>query len=541
MVKPSVIQALQRPEAYPHEAQHIELVETHISCVFIAGPRTYKLKKAVNFGFLDFSSLEKRRQYCHQEVRLNRRLAEPIYEGILCVTEDRIGRVRLQAEAATDPDLIVDYAVVMRTVPREALLEHRLKSGQVSQADLRSLASRLVEFHTEAASGPAIDQGGQPATIRGNIEENFEQTRKDIDISLSQRQYTLLKHYSLSFLQDQAPLFKRRIAERRIREGHGDLRADHVCFLDGSVYVLDCIEFNERFRYIDTACDVAFLAMDLDFRGYPGAADTFVQAYLELAGDEDMRTLLPFYQCYYAYARGKVEDLRLRDRHLDGREHQKLLHQAEEHFGLALAYAARPAKPWLLVMCGLSGTGKSRLAFDLARTIRCEVLQSDEIRKRLYGLAPEAKPSKASAEDIYSEDATRKTYDRLFDQAEDALEAGSTVILDATFQRSRDRLRAKAMAESRGASFLLLECRSPETVVRQRLQRRAQEPGEVSDADLSVYRLQTEQFEPVQAIPSAQLLQLDTSLPPRSSLQTVLEALLEEKNRQLDRGASQEY
>jgi len=533
MVKAAILQALKSPETYGHPVDRVELVETHISWVFIAGELTYKLKKPVNLGFLDFTSLEKRRFYCHEEVRLNRRLAAPFYLGVVCIVQDETGQVRFASEEETPQADIADYAVQMRTIPEECILEHRLREGTMADTDLRLLAGRLVRFHQEAATGPEVRRGGRIETIRANVEENFEQTRKDIDINLSQRRYTLLKRYGLGFLDGHRDLLERRIEEDRIRECHGDLRVDHICYQGSEVFVFDCIEFNERFRHIDTTCDVAFLTMDLDFRGYKNEADAFIAAYLELSGDADMERLLPFYQSYYAYARGKIEDLRLRDRHLGSSEHQKMLLQAEVHFALALSYACRPEQAALIAVCGLSGTGKSRLAADLAESIRAELLRSDVLRKELHGIGPEEPAGDRYGAGIYSAEATRRTYGRLLELGGEALSRGKTVILDATFQKRDHREQARRIAEDSGSPFLLIECRCPEDVVIQRLKARADAQSDASDAGVSIYTKQKSGFEPIEPGGFAAYLPIETDRPPRETLQAVQEHLLETKIRRM--------
>ncbi|MDO8491183.1 MAG: hypothetical protein Q7T04_04120, partial [Dehalococcoidia bacterium] len=257
---PPFAEALLKPQAYPHLPQKVELVQTQVSFVFLTGDYVYKVKKPVNFGFLDFTSLEKRRYYCGQEVLLNSRLCPGIYLGVVKVCrEDASFTIETQGEA-------VEYAVKMRQLPRERMLDYLLRHGNATPQMLEKVAGKLVEFHRKAETNPGIARFGGMETARTNTEENFGQTEKYIDITVSRDRYDVIRAYSLGFLERNVPLFEKRMREGRIRDCHGDLHAAHVCLTD-DICIIDCIEFNDRFRYSDVAGDVSFLAMDLDYNG----------------------------------------------------------------------------------------------------------------------------------------------------------------------------------------------------------------------------------------------------------------------------------
>lgn len=331
---PPLVRALLRPEAYPHPAGDLRLIETHISWVVLAGRYAYKLKKPVNFGFLDFSTLERRLADCQDEVRLNRRLCPDLYLGVVAVTrQDGQFVVGGRGELA-------EPAVWMRRLPQTGMLTHLLATGAADAPLLRRVARRLARFHASAATGPGVDAYGAPATLRANWEENFQQTAPFLGRTLAATDYHAIAGYVLRFLADQDELLRARVAAGRIREGHGDLHAESVCVAGRRLYLFDCLEFNPRFRCADVAAEVAFLAMDLDRYARPDLAEAFVQAYVRASGDRDLPRLLDFYRCYRAYVRGKVLSFRLDQPGLSPEQAEQVAAQARGYFELARRYAA---------------------------------------------------------------------------------------------------------------------------------------------------------------------------------------------------------
>ena len=327
---PEVVRILLDPEIYPERPEKIELLQTQISFIFLAGDFVYKLKKPVDFGFLDFTTLERRRFFCQQEVELNRRLCPEIYLGVVPLVRKK-GSFSLDGRGE-----VVDYLVKMRRLPQECTMDRLLQRDQVSPQMLERLAKRLVEFHRRAR---AVSSGfGDLKTCRLDTEENFAQTQKYVGLTLPPETYEHIKNYARSFLEKNALLFERRVREGRVRDCHGDLHLAHICFTDG-ICIFDCIEFNERFRYLDVASEIAFLAMDLDYHGRPDLSHHFVQSYVNLSGDRELEELLDFYKCYRAYVRGKVESFKLDDPHISEEEKAKVLGMAKGYFELAQSYA----------------------------------------------------------------------------------------------------------------------------------------------------------------------------------------------------------
>jgi aminoglycoside phosphotransferase family enzyme len=327
----ALIDALSHPDAYPDHPSQVSMRQTHISWLFFTERYVYKVKKPVDFGFLDFTSMELRKLFCDEEVRLNRRLAPEVYLGVVEVKVHE-GRIRLGGSGKT-----IDYAVQMCRLPEERMLPTLLAEGRVSVDTMRRLARQVAEFHARAETGGAIDEAGTVATVLTNWLENFDQTRPYLGFPLPQETYDQIQNRVLAFCRVGEELFGQRIAEGRIRDGHGDLRAEHICVTE-PIAIFDCIEFNCRFRRGDVAADVAFLAMDLDERGYPALSHAFVEAYIDYSGDHGLRRMLTFYQCYRAFVRAKVECFRLDDPMISAGEKRAALRAAYRYGQLAAGW-----------------------------------------------------------------------------------------------------------------------------------------------------------------------------------------------------------
>ncbi len=328
---PELPEALLDPKAYPDPPQRVELVQTQMSFVFQADGYVYKVKKPVNLGYLDYTTLEKRQFYCQREVELNRRLCPDVYLGVVSIVRHE-GHILIGGQGEA-----IEYAVKMRRLPREAMLDVLLAGNKVSPRMVTDVAEKLAEFHRKAETNAEISTFGGLDTIIKNNEENFTQTEKYIDNTVSQEKYRHIKAYTNRFIEENAPLFRKRIADGRIRDCHGDLHAAHICFHDG-ICIYDCIEFNDRFRYCDVASEVAFLAMDLDHYERADLSSGFVNAYVTQSRDKELMTLLNFYKCYRAYVRGKVESFKLDDTHIPPEEKAGILTVARSYFELAESY-----------------------------------------------------------------------------------------------------------------------------------------------------------------------------------------------------------
>ena len=328
---PEMVQALLDPKAYPEAPQGIELVQTQMSFVFLTDNYVYKVKKPVNLGYLDYTTLKRRRFFCQREIELNRRLCPDVYLDIVSITRDK------SKICAGGQGKVIEYAVKMRRLPQKAMMDVLLTNNKVSPKMVERVAQKLAEFHQKAEASANIRHFGNLYTIIQNSDENFTQTEKYIDVTVSSKKYQHVKGYNARFIWKNASLFRRRIAEGKIRDCHGDLHAAHICFTDG-ICIYDCIEFNDRFRYCDVASEVAFLAMDLDHFGRAGLSRSFVKAYMGQSRDGELEQLLNFYKCYRAYVRGKVESFKLDDPHISDEEKAVVLAVAKSYFELAESY-----------------------------------------------------------------------------------------------------------------------------------------------------------------------------------------------------------
>ena len=511
-VLPELVSALLKPEAYPDTPETIQLVQTQMSFVFLTGHYVYKIKKPVNLGYLDYTTLEKRSALCFKEVELNRRLCPSVYLGVVPITKT-LGKISLNG-----PGEIIEYAVKMHSLPQDRMMNLLLQQDKVDAGMLGALAAKLAEFHAAADSGADIAEFGNIKAIKTNCDENFSQTEKYIGETISNEKYNSLKDFTGSFLTNNVSLFRGRVKGRCIRDCHGDLHAAHVCFTR-DICIYDCIEFNDRFRYCDTASEIAFLAMDMDHYGRADLSRLFVQAYIDKSGDKDLRKLLNFYKCYRAYVRGKVEGFKLGDPYINEEEKKKSKNTAAGYFDLAESYTW--SKPKLIIMVGLVGTGKSTVAGELARRLGLVSISSDITRKKLAGISSGEHCLEDFSGGIYSPEFTKKTYDALYSGAEGVLSQGGSVVLDAAFLKREERLKAAAIAARSGADFTVVECSLAETVVKKRLAERLK-LGSVSDGRWEIYLPQKKNFEPVNEVPENAHITINTAKPVESYISDLI-------------------
>jgi len=512
---PSHIEALLSPSIYPHPVDRVELIQTHISYVLLAGDYAYKIKKPVDMGFLDYTTLEKRRLYCQEEVRLNRRLCSEAYLGVVTVSVQD-GRVLLDRNEGE----VVDYAVKMKRLPEDRMMERLLLQGAVTSEMLQRLTGKLAAFHRDAETGGYIDSFGSIKTIAANWRENFEQSAPYVGRTLSRRQWQAVHDYVERFLRDEAWLFEQRVREGRIRDCHGDLRTNAVCFEDG-ICVFDCIEFNERFRYSDVASDLAFLAMDVDFRGYPALSDEMVGLYLAQSLDTTLPLVLHFYKCYRAFVRGKVDGFQIDQPEIPAEQREAAATSARSYFDLAGRYASHAASPAVVTMVGVTGSGKSYLAHALASRLGAVVISSDVTRKRLAGIDPAQSQVEPIDQGIYSAEMTERTYDEMLKQAAPFLGRRKPVILDASYLCRQHRVEARALAQRMGVRFLAVECLASESLVRERLQLRRSAVWNPSDGRWEIYQAQLEKAEPLSELAEGERLTVEGGSPLAEQLDRV--------------------
>jgi aminoglycoside phosphotransferase family enzyme/predicted kinase len=508
---PPLVEAMLRPEFYPESPAHVEFKQTHISYVFIAGDLVYKIKKPVHFSFLDCSKLADRLRYCREEVRLNARLSPRVYLGVFAILKQG-GSFALGPAVDAEHPGAVEYAVKMRRLPEDRILDRLLAAGQVDSSMIRAIAARVAEFHATAPSNRGWTYGSAAAVWR-NVIEDVAQNESFIGHTLRKEQFTAIDAFCRAFIRAHWRQLNDRALDGRVREGHGDLRAEHVCLLNtekNEIDVIDCVEFSERLRYNDVASEIAFLAMDLERLGTPMLADELVETYAEITGDKDLAVFVPFYKCYRACVRGKVESLRSLEREVGDAERERARQLASKYFTLASHYA-RCASPSLIIVCGLSGSGKSTVARMLQHRKGFKAINSDRVRKRLASVAPHEHVRTGYGANIYSDRFSKITYDAMLAEAERLLNDGCGAILDATFKESADRQLALALAARRGVPVLFVECVVSEDEAIRRLERRGSIQGKVSDATPEVHRMQRAEFEPIRELPPRNHLRMDTS------------------------------
>lgn len=506
------------------DAGSVEFLETHISELYFVGDRVFKIKKPVDLGFLDFRTLEARHFYCEEELRLNRRLSPDVYLGVREIRMDQEGRLQVDGEGR-----IVDYAVEMARLPADRMLDHLLDRGDLDNGMLRSLCQILVDFHAGAERSPLIDRWGIPEAVRDNALENFDQTRENLRgpaaTVVSPVQLDWLETWTRAWLSTHEGLLSKRVSDRRICDGHGDLHAGNICFLDGemgnSIRIYDCLEFAPRYRQCDVACDLAFLLMDLDFRGYRAFASYLQHEYIAESGDHELDLLIPFYKSYRACVRAKVA--LLRSLQLEEPRASEARAESSAYYQLSISYGASPA---LVVLCGLPACGKSRVAPCLARPFEARILSSDHVRKRQHGLVPEADGSAGIHQGIYSPGDTLDVYAELTGLARECLSEGRSVIVDAGFRTVSERARLLDLAREMALPCTILHLEVPESVTRARLEARALDRKEASDADWGVYQALAKEFEPCDEVPAKQLVTASGESAAETLSSIVLDSLL---------------
>jgi aminoglycoside phosphotransferase family enzyme/predicted kinase len=498
----------------------VQVVQTHISVVFLVGEDVYKLKKPLDLGFIDCSTLEKRLHLCQEEVRLNRRLAPGVYRGVLPVTREADGRLRVQGQGQ-----VVDHVVWMRRVPWEATLEHRLDNGLIQEQHIQALARRLARFHQSARRSPEIAQGGAWEVVQGNCLENFAQTRGAIGELVSPEVFARVQRATEALLLEHRALIQRRCDQQRPCDTHGDLRLEHVYLFPerpapDDIVVIDCVEFNARFRHADPVADLAFLGMELLARKERGLAQALADAWFEATGDDQGRALWPLYLAYRAVVRAKVDGIRALEPEVPQASREQARRRAQARWLLALSTLEPPARrPCLILTAGLPAAGKSTLSRGLAEQAGLHVLRSDELRKELAGLDPLEDAGDGWNQGLYTPAWSQRTYRALLEQARGRLLKGQRVLVDAGFRRLSRREPFLEAAAQLGVPTLQIACQASPETTRARLEARS---GDASDADWSVYQRAAQRWQPLQG-PGTLTLSTEAGAP--DPLRASLEAL----------------
>ena len=488
----TLVNNLLDPACYPHEVSELTLIETHIAWLITTGEYVYKIKKPVNFGFLDFTTLEQRKFFCEEELRLNQRMSTDLYLEVVTIG----GSESSPHISATDQPL--EYAVKLRQFKGGQLLSELLEQEQFNPSWLEQLADKIADFHARAPIVSPDSRWGEADSIRQLAEDNYQQINKSLLPPAELQEVERLEQISAERFDALAHLLKARKRDGYVRECHGDLHLGNITLSDERLIVFDCIEFNLEFRWIDRMADLAFLLMDLEARGHQRWANRCLNRYIEKSGDFSGFLLLPHYKAFRSMVRAKVAMLG---------EQPNL-----PHFRCYLALTSRysqPPKPLLILMHGCSGTGKSYLAAQLAERINAVEVRNGIERQRIY----RELALRGDHIELYSADMDTRTYLRVEEITELLLRAGQTVILDATFLKQRVRQRFEKLAECYDYPLRIIHCDAPDQVIRKRLQRRLSESERASDADVSIYEQQLIRNEPLSEAEQALTLNADTTNP----------------------------
>jgi aminoglycoside phosphotransferase family enzyme/predicted kinase len=487
---------LESPASYPHQPTEVRAIQTHISWVFIASPFVFKLKKPVNLGFLDFSTLERRRFFCQREVELNRRLAPEIYLGVVPIYKIASG-FSFNAPPATPSHSdagVAEYSVKMRELPSGWFLSELLAKGLVGETEINRVISTLRRFYESESPTPEIAEWGTPEKLKISTNENFAQVEPFVGQTISSVALETIRHFTSQFYVANEKLFGERIHQHRILDCHGDLHLDHIHLTPEATTIFDCIEFNDRFRFIDVANDLAFLAMDFDFEGRRELGNLLLRNAAREFRDAEMLKITNFYKCYRAFVRGKVESIQaIEPETLKPEEHAR---QATRYFRLALQYAMSGLEPLVLVIMGRVGTGKTTVAKQLASELDWPVFSSDEIRKTLAGVPLIERTAAELRAKVYSEQMTEQTYKKLLDDGLASLATHSGVILDATFSSRANRKLLRNVCAQAGVHLQVIELDLDPGRIKHRLKARDEIADEISDARLEDFEKLSAAYEP---------------------------------------------
>ncbi|MEF8879614.1 MAG: AAA family ATPase [Candidatus Thermoplasmatota archaeon] len=490
------IDKLKDPSIYKEDVKSPEIIQTHISYVVLTGEHAYKIKKPVDFGFLDFSTLEKRKKFCNEELILNKRLCPQIYLDVVAVRKN--GEC-LKIDG--DKGEVVDYAVKMNQFSQRNIMKNKLQKGEIRWEEIEDICDILVDFYRTEETSDEIKKYGEICTVKHNTDENFEQTKDIIDDVISRESYGFIKKITNDFLKEKN-VFEKRIQNGFILDCHGDLHSGNIVFLKGKkVCIFDCIEFNKRFRYGDVASDIGFLAMDLDFQGFPYLSSYLVEKYVEKSEDKQIVDVLNFYKCYRAYVRGKVASFQLNDKNIEEKEKNKISNTSSKYFDLSYYYAKLIDKTQLqsdrnilFITAGLTGTGKTTVARKLSIDYGAEKISTDEVRKETRGIEKYERHFEEYDKGIYSPEKKYETYMKVLERGRQKLKEDQNVVLDATFKNREMRDKAKKIADENNADFLIINTVCPEEKVKQFLQQRIQKKS-ISDGRWEVYEKQKNLFD----------------------------------------------
>jgi len=485
-----LINALLNPSVYNHTVDKIELLQTHISWIILTGDFAYKIKKPVDFGFLDFSSLGKRKHYCEEELRLNRRFAPQLYLDVVTITDSE------ELPVINGTGKVLEYAVKMQQFPAENLLSNMINTGGLRKTHMDWLAKSIARLHQQAEVAETKSEFGTLVVIEEQVKENFRQIRHRVQNTEILEQLDAIERWSTETFISLQTAFRQRKQDGFIRECHGDLHLGNIILLHEEIIPFDCIEFSANLRWIDVLSEIAFLVMDLEDHQRPDLAGRFQNKYLELTGDYSHLNVFQFYKAYRAMVRAKVNALRLGQEGISQSEIDAIYKQCENYVALGNRYIT-DREPVLIIMHGFSGSGKTTVSQYILEALPMIRIRSDIERRRLHKIEPDEKSQSEINKGIYDEHASRKTYDHLRRLAGDILLAGKSVIVDAAFLQAKQRRQFAQLASTLGVPYCIIDCHAEYAILEQRITERQIHGSDASEASLSVLLHQQENQEPL--------------------------------------------
>jgi len=501
-VSQALLNALQNPAMFDHDVESLQLIETHISWVILTGPYAYKIKKPMDFGFLDFTTLEKRKHFCEEELRLNRRLAPELYLGLLPLYGDE------DNPSFAGEGEVLEYVIKMRQFSQEHLLNNLLAAGELTREHISEVADQVADFHARTEVAGPDSRFGDPEQVMFPVQQNFDQIRPLLTEKADLQQLDQIEAWAQDTLTLLTPTFEERKAQGKVRACHGDLHLGNITLFNDKIRLFDCIEFNDDFYWIDVMREAAFFIMDLEDRGEDYFANQFLNAYLELTGDYAGLKLLNFYKSYYAMVRAKVGLFQLFNESISDEDRQAVLKQYRSYTGLAEHYMEIPCR-CLMLMHGYSGSGKSTVGNTLMEHLHLVRLRSDVVRKQLFG------EQQGSSDDlnvgIYTKEASNQTFQNLRDTAATILQSGNSALIDATFLNAGYRDLFHELSEEQGVPLQIVSCTLDDAITRERLTTREAAQQDVSDATVKVYEAQLQSADALTEKEEQHTLHVNTS------------------------------
>jgi uncharacterized protein len=512
----TLISFLQQPGSYPHQPQEVEIRQTHGSILAIVPPYVYKVKKSIDLGFMNFTSLAARKTNSERELYLNSRLCPDMYLAVVPVY-GKEGRLSF-----TEGGEIAEYALQMKMLPDGFFLHQLLQKGTVTPQTLEPVLARLAEFYQSQAAIPAIARYGELQALKQNTDDNFTTLQHFTGGIMQPAGLEIIKKYTNAFYTDHQRLLEKRIRENKIKDCHGDLHAEHIHIYHNTIHIYDCIEFNDRFRYIDVAADIAFLAMDLDFHRRADLSAYVADRMAALLADPDMPLLMDFYKCYRACVRAKVEAIKSAEPEVTDADRQQSRERAIKYLQLALRYALFGSKAVVLVVCGRIGSGKSTVATGMAELLGFEYVSSDIVRKQKAGIPLFERTPPEKKQWLYSAAITGEVYRQLLDTTVAGTAGGAGLVVDATFSQPSYRAMFVTALAEKNIPCYFIEAQASDQVIQARLAKREKSEAIVSDARLEDFTSLASSYQPIQEVPGDHLIRVSTEQSPEATLAAVL-------------------